>query len=768
MNLSKVSYSIWRRNWDKLIHVDDPNMIILYSRRCLEVIITDLCECELKRPRKTEPLKGIIDKLQKEGKVPSHIISSMHGLNELSTYGTHPKDFDPEQIKPVLNNLDIVLKWYMKYKNIQIVDELKSEGVKYESKNPELNGEIVPKEASVSKRLDYKVSIQESPHISTEKDPAKSVPGKYVFSKRSVIVFFLIFFILGIFSLWSSLKKISSVKNKLTTYSTVPFESTLMDLNGQIPFFDISPDGKTIAYNSIEGIQIRSLSNFSTKKLEGTLVAWKVAFSPDGQFLAFPNGGISKIGISGSPMSVVCQQLAFDLFWGTDGNIYFSMGLGSEGIGRVSANGGEPERLTYVLDSLGENAHTWPQLLPDSKTLLYTSLGPSGGSKDSKIVIQQLDTKERKVLVNNAIFGRYLSNGDLLYANNEGNVFILPFNLRNLKITGEPKAVLSGVNTSTWSGTAFLAVSQTGNLIFLPRNSSPINCIEVLDRSGKTIVEDSIPLKTLEMIGFGWAGLNISPSGNYIAMGGLTYGSSDIWLLNLETKDAEKLSFEPSEDETPVWSPDGKSIAYTSAMTGTNRKILIQDLTVRGNPKLILTWPRHIHLTDWSPDGKWIAAYDYPSNNASDLYVISVDSGEFIPISTTQANEYYGQFSPNGKWLSYVSDQSGSEETYIVSFPELKGKRQFLTSGETRLCWDRGGKQIYFKNGDYIFAQEVEIGSEIKKGEVVRLFQTQSGSFSISPDGQKFYLRKTNFKRPNPPLYLITNWFQELKTKTGN
>src|SRR5512136_443263 len=101
---------------EQLIKFDDPNVILLYSRRCLEVIITDLCKCELKRPRSTEPLKGIIDKLNKEGKVPSHIITSMHGLNDLSTYGTHPKDFDPEQVKPVLVNLDIIIKWYLKYK----------------------------------------------------------------------------------------------------------------------------------------------------------------------------------------------------------------------------------------------------------------------------------------------------------------------------------------------------------------------------------------------------------------------------------------------------------------------------------------------------------------------------------------------------------------------------------------------------------------------------------------------------------------------------
>jgi uncharacterized protein (TIGR02145 family) len=122
---------------EQLIHTQDANVVMLYSRRCLEVIITDLCECELKRPRKTEPLKGIIDKLNSEEKVPSHIITSMHGLNNMSTYGTHPKDFDPEQVKPVLNNLAIIIRWYLKYKDFQITSNTKVEEEKYESKDPD-------------------------------------------------------------------------------------------------------------------------------------------------------------------------------------------------------------------------------------------------------------------------------------------------------------------------------------------------------------------------------------------------------------------------------------------------------------------------------------------------------------------------------------------------------------------------------------------------------------------------------------------------------
>jgi TolB-like protein len=134
---------------ERLIKADDENMILLYSRRCLEVIITDLCECELKRPRKTEPLKGIIDKLQKEGKVPPNLISSMHGLNDLSTYGTHPKDFDPEQVKPVLNNLAIIIKWYLKYKETgKDIKAKPAEEIRQEIKNTE----DVKKDITISRK----------------------------------------------------------------------------------------------------------------------------------------------------------------------------------------------------------------------------------------------------------------------------------------------------------------------------------------------------------------------------------------------------------------------------------------------------------------------------------------------------------------------------------------------------------------------------------------------------------------------------------------
>ena len=160
---------------ERLISADDENMVLVYARRCLEVIITDLCENELKRPRKTEPLQGIIDKLNRDEKVPSHIIVSMQYLNSLSNFGAHPKDFDPEQVKPVLSNLVIILKWYLKYKS-----------EKAEPEGREKNGEHEPPLPLMKKRVETK----EPDHVQKrKKNPYIIILGILLIGVIVVLVF---------------------------------------------------------------------------------------------------------------------------------------------------------------------------------------------------------------------------------------------------------------------------------------------------------------------------------------------------------------------------------------------------------------------------------------------------------------------------------------------------------------------------------------------------------------------------------------------------
>jgi Tol biopolymer transport system component len=233
-------------------------------------------------------------------------------------------------------------------------------------------------------------------------------------------------------------------------------------------------------------------------------------------------------------------------------------------------------------------------------------------------------------------------------------------------------------------------------------------------------------------------------------------------LLNLKTGDTEKRTFSTSVDESPIWLPDGKSFMYASALTGTTRQLFIEDLDSSRNPHLIRTWPRHIHFTSWSPDGKWLAAYDYTSTNGSDCYAISVDSKESKSIAGSEYNESNAQFSPDGRWVAFQSNESGRFEIYVVSFPKLESKRQISEDGGTSPFWDRNGKLFYYLSNGFMVAQPVEIRHEFTRGKPVKMFQTHASEFLVSPDGQRFYLVNRNIKRPNPPLHLITNWFEEL------
>ena len=214
----------------RLIRTQDENMILLYSRRCLEVIITDLCECELKRPRKTEPLQGIIDKLNKEGKVPSHIIASMHGLNSLSVFGAHPGDYDPEQLKPVLINLDIIIRWYLRYKDSAIRRKFSSE------EGPDGKGE-----SSVENSAANTTGVKGRPETSYRQ--------KLISLASIFVVLILASVFAGPFIFkWIRLKKLRSEDGKISV-AVMPFNNLTTD-----PLLDIWQPG-------LQNLLITSLSN---------------------------------------------------------------------------------------------------------------------------------------------------------------------------------------------------------------------------------------------------------------------------------------------------------------------------------------------------------------------------------------------------------------------------------------------------------------------------------------------------------------------------
>jgi tetratricopeptide (TPR) repeat protein len=216
----KDHFADLEKEMERLISADDENMVLLYSRRCLEVIITDLCECELKRPRKTEPLKGIIDKLNQEEKVPSYIIASMHSLNSLSTFGAHPKEFDPEQVKPVLLNLTTVIKWYLKYRTekVEAEERYKVQGTGYKVQVMESQDE---KPADVDTN---RTGIKETVHLN------KSGKKPFIIISGALIIAIILYIVLDQFHFFrkDKFEDIRDPEGKISI-AVMPFENQTGD-----------------------------------------------------------------------------------------------------------------------------------------------------------------------------------------------------------------------------------------------------------------------------------------------------------------------------------------------------------------------------------------------------------------------------------------------------------------------------------------------------------------------------------------------------------
>ncbi len=545
-----------------------------------------------------------------------------------------------------------------------------------------------------------------------------------------------------------------------TVQAEIPLKTAQIVSGGQYAHIAISPDGRLLVTKQDSLFSLIQLDNHATYEIEGSDGGRFPTFSPDGKSLAFATGtGIKRVGLSGGPVAdVTSAVLGAGITWGEDGWIYFSAGLGTHGIWRVPATGGNAEPVTQVDDAAGENAHTWPQLLPGGKALLYTALGPSGGSLDSRVIVYFLESKEHRVLAEGAIFGRYLPAGYLLYATNGGIVSALRFDPKSAKASSEAVPVLSDVGTATWGGGAFFYIADNGTLIFLRPSEWPEYIYRVVDSNGRPI---DIPFKiNSKLTTYSGPRIAFSPDGLRFAFTGRSPGSGDVWIFDTQSGEAERLTFDPAEDEYPIWSSDGNAVIYSAAHTSTTRRIFIKSIQSGTQPKLVRMWPLHLHVT--SSSGGWLAAYDYNPTNGLDSWAISLDGKEALAVANGPANESGAKFSPDGRWIAYSSDESGRSEIYVVSFPGFESRRQVSTDGGIFPTWESDGRILYYLQNGYLIAHEVNTEGDFTKGHAQKLFATEAVQFDVIP-GRRFVLSEHNLQPADTPLYIIVNWFEELQ-----
>jgi len=371
-------------------------------------------------------------------------------------------------------------------------------------------------------------------------------------------------------------------------------------------------------------------------------------------------------------------------------------------------------------------------------------IGPSGGWEDASIVVQDIASGERRTVIRKGTYGRYVSTGHIIYAQADGTILAIPSDLRRQQVSGTASSV-----------------ADDGTFAFVRGTSETPFLLNWMDRDGKVVRQLGPPLNGDYP--------SVSPDGSRIALTIRLPDHNDIWLVDSASGERDRFTFESTEDESPIWSPDGKRIAYSSAWTGEARRVYVKSVDGSSEPELLYTGEYHLHLRSWSPDGKWLAFDQSHPVTGWDIWVVSADGEEqLVPVATTAAVEMGAVFSPDGQWLAYDSNETGHSEVYAVSFPELGAKRQISQRGGWLAQWDAQGNELFYRSlsGEVMVVPITALGRSLRSEAPRVLFpdpDTPMPQFSVAPDGQHFAILAANPDAPAREINVVLNWFEELK-----
>lgn len=527
---------------------------------------------------------------------------------------------------------------------------------------------------------------------------------------------------------------------------------------GEMPV--ISPDGQTLAFaayvNGKRFIFTRSLGKFEAQQLAGTEDGAYPFWSPDSRYLAFfSDNKLKKVeAAGGSPQTLCDARSAYGGTWNRDGIILIS--LDTKGINRVPATGGSVTAVLPLDPSRKELAQAWPYFMPDGRHFLYQSW--NGKTDDSAIMVGTVDGSERKLLFKADSSPVYAS-GYLLFARGS-TVLAQQIDESRLELKGEAFPIAENVNFMSSNSYASVSVSDTGVMSYWVGTVSQRQLIW-FDRSGKQLKVVGPPGEVNDIV--------LSPDGKRVAMQRLDNDNSDIWLMDLERGVPSRFTFGAETDDTPVWSPDGSSIVFSG---GNSLFDLYQKKSNGiGSPELLLKSETGKEASAWSRDGKFLLFTDIKSDTSSDIWVLPFESGSKpYALVASEFEEGLGQFSPDGRWFAYVSNESGRTEVYVQSFPVSGGKWLISSGGGSQPRWRGDGKELFYIAPDKkLMSVTVNAGSTFETTTPAVLFITQVHSYNspnryvVSADGQQFLVNCPAGEVTRTPFAIVTNWASSLK-----
>ena len=524
----------------------------------------------------------------------------------------------------------------------------------------------------------------------------------------------------------------------------------------------ISPDGQTIALVARPNTQepsslfVRPVGATTFRKLGGTDEASMPFWSPDNRTIAYAAGGRLKRvdAAGGAPKDIGEAQGFAGGAWNTEGTIVFGS---AKGLFRVSAEGGKPEAITTV--EKPETGHFWPSFLPNGRQYVY--LAWSGEAGNRAVFAGTLGSKEKTRLMAAESNAAYASPGYLVF-HREATLFAQPFNAKTLALDGEPVHIADQLGFSAANGRGNFDVSQNGVLLYSQTGGTGAGAMA---GRGQTVSTASFGWRDRTGKQLGLAGeqgaygdIDLSPNGKFIAITRQDSGpTADIWVIDWQRAGVPtRLTLDPGDDINPVWSPTGDRIAFTTYRKG-NADVYIKNANGVGTETPLLDSSSNELVEDWSKDGKYLA-YKLGQDAFDDIYVLPLTGADKkpIPVVTGPYRKDEPQFSYDGKWLAYTSNESGGTfEVYVISFPAGDQKlRISAIGGGGQPRWRKDGKELFYKApDDGVMAVDIKPGPQIEAGIPRRLFAGSnmvSGrdpvrhQWSVTPDGQRFLLRYAN------------------------
>jgi serine/threonine-protein kinase len=567
-------------------------------------------------------------------------------------------------------------------------------------------------------------------------------------------------------ALWFALKTVEHPVNRFR-YALPEGERLATDVGNRIA---IAPDGRRIAYvgsgEAGSRIWLREFDQLNAVAVSGTENVASVTFSPDGERMVFLRNPweLLVVDVRGAPpISLVDSAVSGGgVAWGTDGYIYFDGG--SEGIRRVAQTGGVQETVVALDTAAGEVGFAWPEALPSGRGLLYRRRLVGQGEEEHDIMVADLRSGERRVLLR-GVAARYAASGHLLYITAGGTLLAMPFDERRLEVTGAPTPLVEGLYVGPF-GSTDVAISGEGTLVYKPGSDAGHAQLVWRSRDG-----------TRETVDPDWPGdffvgsMAVSPNGRQVALEALAPSVSvgrDVWVKELDRGPLSRLTFSGIVRD-PEWGADGRSILYVeNDAEGAVYRVRADG---SGTEEMVARVGHSLAEVEADPDGRRLVVRVRGTAAAGrDLWVAGIAGDTTAaPLLTTPFGEFGAALSPDGRWLAYVSTEGGQPQVYVRPFPDVAaGRTQVSLRGGREPRWASDTRELYYVDlTGAVVAARVEPGAAFRIVEQEQLFTIQSDVYDVAPDGRFLVIEADDDATDLGEVILVQHFFGELRRTVG-